>query len=622
MCGIAGIFSYDISAPSVSSDELLRIRDNMIHRGPDGSGIWLSKDKSVGLAHRRLAIIDPRPEGDQPMWTSDGNCVIIFNGEIYNYLELKNELQAQGFLFKTGTDTEVIINLYLRDGEKMCNKLRGMFSFAIFDLKKKRVFLARDSFGIKPLYFYDDGKTLRFASQVKALLAGNNIKVEPESAGHMGYWVWGYVPEPWTLYKGVVSLEPGSWLSIEYGGNKKTGQFETVKEMITGQFSKNSQSLTKESSYGGSIDDNSHYSSLREAIMDSVKHHLISDVPVGVFLSAGIDSSTLVAIASEFKSNIHTVTLGFKEYEGTDSDETILAKKIAQKYGSQHSTIWIDRDDFESDLSGFLNSMDQPSTDGVNTWLIARAASQLGLKVAISGLGGDEFFGGYPSFHQIPRIVSLAKLFQNQPKIGRFIRKASKPLLQHFTSVKYASIFEYGASWEGAYLLRRATRMPWELDLLLNSDQYGTKYSKEFISDGLKKITETLSSNIELDDFKNPHAVISYLESTHYMRSQLLRDTDWAGMAHSVEIRVPIVDKNFLTFIYDGSNAFNSKIYLKKDLANCANPPLFQDILSRPKTGFTVPVKKWIMRNNLKIKQQHGQRDWQNYVMTNFYKSV
>ena len=618
MCGIAGIFSYEITAPSVSEDELLLIRDNMITRGPDGSGIWISKDQRVGLAHRRLAIIDPRPEGDQPMWSINGDCSIIFNGEIYNYLELKKELQEQGYLFHTETDTEVIINLYLRDGENMCSKLRGMFAFTIFDRRKKRVFLARDSFGIKPLYVHDNGKTLRFASQVKALIAGKNIKVTPESAGHMGYWIWGYVPEPWTLYKGIISLEPGTWLSIDYDGNKNTGQFQNVKEMITSQFLKNNNG-TKKSVYLECDDDKNQYKSLREAIKDSVEHHLISDVPIGVFLSAGIDSSTLVAIASEFRSNIHTVTLGFKEYEGTDSDETILAEKIARKYGSHHTTIWIDSSDFKSDLKEFLNSMDQPSTDGVNTWLISRAASKLGLKVAISGIGGDEFFGGYPSFHELSRITSLAKVFKNYPKIGRLIRRTTKPLLQHFTSVKYSSLFEYGTTWNGAYLLRRATRMPWELDSLLNSSIYGTKYTKEFISDGLEKITESFHLNEDFDDFNSPHAIVSCLESSNYMRSQLLRDTDWAGMAHSVEIRVPIVDKNLLMFISNSSNSLNSKKYLKNDLALCANPPLFQDILSRPKTGFTVPVKSWIMKNNVEKKHQRGQRDWQNYILTNFF---
>ena len=614
MCGIAGIFSYDLSAPSVSSEELLRIRDKMINRGPDGEGVWLSEDKTIGLAHRRLAIIDPRPEGDQPMWSNDGRCAITFNGEIYNYLELKEELEAQGFLFNTGTDTEVILNLYLRDGENMCSKLRGMFSFGIFDVEQKRLFLARDSFGIKPLYLYDDGKILRFASQVKALLAGKNINSEPESAGHIGYWIWGYIPEPWTLHKGIMSLEPGTWLSIEYGGNKKTGKFETVKTMIQSQYPKN-DIQTKDLIDLSNV--NEEYNSLRDAIKDSVKHHLISDVPIGIFLSAGIDSSTLVAIASEFKSQIHTVTLGFKEYQGTYSDETILAEKIANQYGSQHSTIWIDINDFEQDFIEFIDSMDQPSTDGINTWLVSRAASQLGLKVAISGLGGDEFFGGYPSFHQLHKIIKLNKFFHIKPKLGRIIRKAIKPLFQNFTSIKYASLFEYGSTWEGAYLLRRATRMPWELDSLLDLEFHGAKYTKEFMLEGLNKIEKTLFHINELD-FLNNHATVSYFESSHYMRCQLLRDTDWAGMAHSLEIRVPLVDKNVLTYLYMNSYILNTKPYLKKDLANCASPPLLPDILSRSKTGFTVPVKAWFMKKKTNKKIQHGQRDWQNYVMANF----
>lgn len=615
MCGIAGIFSYDINAPSVSPEELIRIRDNMVHRGPDGKGIWLSEDKTIGLAHRRLAIIDPRPEGDQPMWSNDGNCVITFNGEIYNYLELKEELEAQGFVFKTGTDTEVILNLYLRDGESMCGKLRGMFSFGIFDLEQKKVFLARDSFGIKPLYFYDDGKTLRFASQVKALLAGKNINSVPESAGHIGYWIWGHVPEPWTLYKGLVSLEPGTWMSINYGGLRQKNKFSTVESMISKKFVRNNFESQNKIDFE---DFNVKYDSLREAIKDSVKHHLISDVPVGIFLSAGIDSSTLLAIASEFKSKIHTITLGFKEYRDTYSDETILAEKIAKHYGSKHSTIWIDLDDFEKSLKDFVKSMDQPSTDGINTWLISRAASDLGLKVAISGLGGDELFGGYPSFSQLPRIISLNKRFRIKPNLGRLVRKFSTPFLRKFTSVKYASLFEYGSTWRGAYLLRRATRMPWEIFSMEGKELNGVKYSKEFISDGLNKIEETLSNKYE-PTFIDSHTTVSYLESTNYMRSQLLRDTDWAGMAHSMEIRVPIVDRDLFSYIYSGCYAKNEMHYQKKDLASCAKPQLLSDILSRSKTGFTVPVKSWILRKKNLKKVQHGQRDWQNFVMGNFF---
>jgi len=621
MCGIAGIFSYDSSSPIVSKDELLRMRDNMIKRGPDGSGIWFSEDQNIGLAHRRLAIIDLRPEGDQPMWSDDRTCAIIFNGEIYNYLELRKELIGQGYIFNTETDTEVIINLYLRDGQDMCKKLRGMYAFAIWDLRNKNIFLARDPFGIKPLYIYDNGNTLRFASQVKALLAGGNIKTSPEPAGHMGYWIWGYVPEPWTLYKDIVSLEPGTWMSIDCKANKKTGKFHSVKDMITSKFTKNSNTKPETLSFNESKNKRIQYETLREALLDSVKHHLISDAPLGVFLSAGVDSSTLTAIAAEFKSKIHTVTIGFKEYRETYSDETILAEKIARKYGTKHSTIWISRDDFENVFPDFIDSMDQPSTDGINTWLISRAASELGLKVAISGIGGDEFFGGYPSFYQLPRITNLTKMFRYMPKVGRTVRKAIKPFLQHFTSVKYAGLFEYGPTWVGAYLLRRATRMPWETDFLLNSELNGVIYTKEFISNGLEKFTEIFKSNHELKDINSPHAIVSYLESTQYMRSQLLRDTDWAGMAHSLEIRVPIVDKNILTYIYDSVDDIDSKTYLKKDLANCAYPHLLSEIMSRPKTGFTVPVKDWIMQNNPE-KKQRGQRNWQSYVISNFFKSV
>ena len=207
MCGFAGIFAYSNNAPPVQDAELLRIRDQMLHRGPDGEGLWISPDKRIGLGHRRLSIIDLSENGAQPMASLDGRYQIIFNGEIYNFKELRSELQAQGFIFRGHSDTEVLLALYAQKGEAMCSLLRGMYAFAIWDNITQSLFMARDPFGMKPLYWHDDGKTIRFASQVKALLAGGGIKTEPEPAGVVGYWIWGSVPEPFTLYKDLLSLE-------------------------------------------------------------------------------------------------------------------------------------------------------------------------------------------------------------------------------------------------------------------------------------------------------------------------------------------------------------------------------------------------------------------------------
>jgi asparagine synthase (glutamine-hydrolysing) len=229
--------------------------------------LWISADKRVGLGHRRLSIIDLSENGAQPMASLDGRYQIIFNGEIYNFKELRSELQAQGFIFRGHSDSEVLLALYAQKGEAMCSLLRGMYAFAIWDNLTQSLFMARDPFGMKPLYWHDDGKTIRFASQVKALLAGGGIKTESEPAGVVGYWIWGSVPEPFTLYKDLLSLEPGTWLKIERDGKRKSGNFQSLFDL----FSKSS-SIT------------SRYSSLREAMLDSVRSHLVSDVPIGIFL--------------------------------------------------------------------------------------------------------------------------------------------------------------------------------------------------------------------------------------------------------------------------------------------------------------------------------------------------
>src|ERR1019366_4827611 len=230
MCGIAGIFAYRDPAPPVDRDELLRIREAMIKRGPDGAGLWVSDDGRIGLAHRRLTIIDLTDGGAQPMATADGNFRIIFNGEIYNYRELRKELEAKGYRFHSASDTEVLLHLYADRGEDMVHALRGMYAFALWDERRKGLFLARDPFGIKPLYYADDGRTLRFASQVKALLCGGAITRDPEPAGHAGFFVWGSVPEPFTLYKAVRAIPAGARLWVDGGGPRGPTAFFSIAE--------------------------------------------------------------------------------------------------------------------------------------------------------------------------------------------------------------------------------------------------------------------------------------------------------------------------------------------------------------------------------------------------------
>jgi asparagine synthase (glutamine-hydrolysing) len=585
MCGVAGIFGYSHDAPAVDTDELLRIREQMVRRGPDGAGLWISSNRRVGLAHRRLAIIDLTPDAAQPMASADGRYQIVFNGEIYNYRELRDELRRQGVLFRSLSDTEVLLQLYAREGAAMCRRLRGMYAFAIWDTQQQSLFLARDPFGIKPLYFNDDGRSFRFASQVKALLAGGAIARDADPIGESGYWIWGSVPEPHTLYAGIKAFAPGTSLKLCRDGRRERQEFDSVAGMLE-----------------DAREDQPPATSLRESMLDTIRHHLIADVPVGVFLSAGIDSATLAALASRCEATLNTLTLGFEEYRGTPADETLLAETVARRYGTRHQTIWIRQSDFEGALDSFLEDMDQPSIDGLNTWLVARATAHAGLKVAISGLGGDEFFGGYPSFRQVPLLRRYARPFCGVPGLGKMLRRLSAPVLGKLTSQKYAGLLEYGASWEGAYLLRRAVRMPWELGSESKTSEF-------------ERPTTVVDDALRAEG--SPQAIVSWLEATLYMRNQLLRDSDWAGMAHSVEIRVPLVDRELLRYVASQRRA--GRVLTKQDLSATASPALPKELINRAKTGFTVPVRDWMRRTGSLTGTQRGLRDWQAQVAEAFF---
>ncbi len=524
MCGIAAIFAYDSNAPAVDRGELMAIRDRMASRGPDGAGEWFDAEKRIGLAHRRLSIIDLSDTGSQPMLLAERKLAIIFNGEIYNYRELRAALEQKGHVFKSTSDTEVLLRLYMHRGEAMVEELRGMFAFAIWDGEKRGLFLARDPFGIKPLYLADDGKTFRAASQVKALLAGGKIETAPDPAGHVGFFLWGHVPEPYTLYRPIRSLPAGTALWINQDGSRRERKFCSITEIFAQAERANSPLLAPRAL-------------LRSALSDSVAHHLIADVPVGVFLSSGLDSTTIAALAAEQGGTLRTVTLGFGEYRGTPNDEVPLAESVAKQYGAQHQTLWVTRSDFQSEGERLFDAMDQPSTDGVNTYFVSLAAKRASLKVALSGLGGDELFGGYPSFTQIPRSVSALGWLGTPGPIGKAFRVVAAPVLKQFTSPKYAGLLEYGGCYGGAYLLRRGMFMPWELPEILDGEIARRGWAE---LQALVRLDETVAG------LRSPRARVSALEMCWYMRNQLLRDSDWAGMAHSLEIRVPLVDVSLL----------------------------------------------------------------------------
>lgn len=596
MCGIAGTFAYHYAAPLVDRDELRVIRDHMIARGPDGSGEWYSEDGRVGLAHRRLAIIDLSERAAQPMAGADGKMIISYNGEIYNYHELKQELEAKGYSFRTESDTEVLLHLYADRGEAMLDDLRGMFAFAIWDARKEALLLARDPYGIKPLYFADDGWTCRFASQVKALLTTEKVSRLPEPAGLVGFYLFGSVPEPWTLYQEIRAVPAGSYQWVDATGPQVPVAYFSVSRVWV------------DAEQADPVDEKQLQALVHDAVLDSVRAHRVADVPVGAFLSAGIDSGALVGLMTELSTtnrNLKTNTLAFEEFCGTHADEAPLAEKAARYYGTDHTTRTVNEQEFLDDLPKILAAMDQPSIDGINTWFVSKAASEAGLKVAVSGVGGDELFGGYPSFRDIPEWVKRLWLPTHVPGLGwasEQLFAAFAPLFPRI-SPKAVSMLRYGGDWSGAYLLKRGLFLPRELPDLVG---------KEVAHEGLHRLKPMQYIKGQYDQMSRvtrsggvtagkprhqavtskPYGLVSLLESTLYLRNQLLRDTDWAGMAHSLEVRTPLVDAWLLRRLAGPLLAAKTG-YPKRLLADSPSKQLPGEISSRAKSGFTTPIADW-----------------------------
>ncbi len=592
MCGINLIFGYGDDAPPVDEAAVLATRDAMQPRGPDGAGLWVDEGRRVGLGHRRLAIIDLSEAGAQPMHTADGKLTITYNGEIYNYRELKAELEAEGVAFHSDSDTEVMLHLYRRDGPAMLECLRGMFALAIWDADKQGMLLARDPFGIKPLYMADDGRTLSAASQVKALIAGGVAPGSANPAGHVGFFLLGYVPEPHTLHANITALPAGHWRWIDRNGGDRTECYADIARIVT-------EATPATDS-----------ANLAAALADSVTAHLVADVPVGVFLSAGLDSTTIAALATQSaKTSLRTVTLGFEEFKGSIHDEVPLAEEMARALGSDHTTVWVSGSDFAEAASDVLAAMDQPSIDGVNSYFVAKVTAGTGLKVALSGLGGDELFAGYPSFQQVPALVSRFGWLGRMGGPARLLRRLTAPVAGRLTSPKYAGVAEYADSIARGYFLRRSLYMPWELASVLDRDMV-----RQGLADlGLDaRMARTANG-------ARPRQALSALELSWYMRSQLLRDADWAGMAHSLEVRVPLVDIALLRTVTPLIASRNPPG--KRDMAAAPATPLPDAILNRPKTGFSVPVRDWLMQGALAdaaatadSNAQRGLRGWSQHV--------
>jgi asparagine synthase (glutamine-hydrolysing) len=586
MCGISGIIVYHPASGAVDADELARITNAQARRGPDAEGFWFSGDHRVGFGHRRLAVIDLTATANQPLLSHDRRYITVFNGEIYNYRELRAKLAAFGARFRTNSDTEVIIESYRHWGDTMLSKLRGMFAFALFDCLDNRLLLARDAYGIKPLYYSNDGYSLRFASSLKALRQGNLASNDPDPAGVAGFLLMGSVPEPYTIYQAARLLPAGHFLEIAEGVCGKPRLYTSVA------------TIWRQGEMGNKgINADEANERITVAVRDTVAHHLVADVPVGAFLSAGVDSGALVGLASNLTNvPITTITLGFADFKGTASDETVLAEEMARRYGTWHQTVWIGDATIRADIPKILAAMDQPSIDGLNTWLVSQAASQCNLKVVLSGVGGDELLGGYGHFHTLPRWRHWLAAMDKIPLFSRTAANFARMMANlHLLPPKMPALFRFGTSLAALYFAQRGLFMPWEIEAIIGKDMARTGLAAltppDFLAGNFAEINTPVPGKGPTSDF----AQIAALDSCNYLRNQLLRDSDWASMDHSLELRTPLVDTVLLEQLAPVLPHCPQGWRRKRGLAAAPLPPLPETVVSRAKSGFSLPMFRWML---------------------------
>ncbi|KAB8317542.1 asparagine synthase (glutamine-hydrolyzing) [Tolypothrix campylonemoides VB511288] len=558
MCGIAGILTVHQYQDALETI-IRRMETAIQHRGPDDSGIYISSEKQVALAHTRLAILDLTKAGHQPMSTADRRYWITFNGEIYNFQQLRSNLLAQGEQFYSQTDTEVILKLYQKMGFNCVDHLRGMFAFAIWDDWEKTCFLARDPLGIKPLYYWKSGSTLVFASELRAILASGLPAVNMSRSGLYGYLMSGSVPEPYTLIEGVHCLPAGHWLYWQPAGvsTKQYWQINFTPATISPQEAKEK---------------------VREALVDSIQHHFVSDVPVGIFLSGGIDSTIILALAKTQNKQLRTYSVAFEE---TQWNEGEIAKKIAKEFGAEHTEYKVTASSAKQLLPKFLEAIDQPSIDGFNTFCVSKVTRQSGTKVVLSGLGGDELFAGYHSFKKIPQMVAWGQQMQAIPLVATGVGVG---LARWGTSSKMKRLGDFLQQTPTSAAAYRSFRG-------IFSHTEACAIAHQYLPDKSLPINYAIISNYHgqtptLED------EVSFLELSCYMRNQLLRDSDVMSMSWGLEVRVPLVDHVLLEAV--ASVPSHIRLASGKQLLIAAVPELPKWVINRPKRGFAFPFKQWM----------------------------
>jgi asparagine synthase (glutamine-hydrolysing) len=556
MCGIAGAFIHSTRTAAA------RIVGNMvralIHRGPDSQGTYSDATQfwTIGLGHTRLSILDLSDDGWQPM--SSNGCVIAFNGEVYNFSELRSELEKTGYRFRSRTDTEVILAAYQHWGPESFARLRGMFAFAIWDESRQKLILARDWCGIKPLYFVHQEGLFLFASEVRALLATGLVPRRLDRAGVNSFLCFGSVQEPHTIIDGIRALPPGHYMTADFSG----------KQIISNsrKIAKPAVCISEKLSYDEAA------RTVRDSLHEAVGLHLVSDVPVGVFLSGGIDSSAIVALVSQIASEPpRTFSLVFENDQ--ELSESAYSRLVAKRFGTDHTEFLLSDSELLGLLPGAFAAMDQPTMDGTNVFAISHVARSTGIKVALSGLGADELFGGYPSFDRMHYLLRLRWLICNGQGL---LNLAALPSLSP-TLWKATHLAACGANPNAVYEISRRLFIPEEVHRLMPG-----------------AVGLALSARC-LDGTSDAINVISKNEVFGYMANTLLRDTDSMSMAHGLEVRVPFLDTVFAQYVMTLPGSWKGGGPTPKRLLIDALGSLIpEEIWKRPKRGFALPFRQWL----------------------------
>ena len=571
MCGIFGVVSRGALLPA---DLLAKATRSLTHRGPDDSGTFIlnAADEEIGFAHTRLSIIDLSPLGHQPMQDPVSGNWIVFNGEIYNFGELRKELEGAGVEFKSHSDTEVILAAYRVWGESCLTRLGGMFAFALWDAARKLLLLARDPMGIKPLYYHQSRENFIFASEVRTLLQTGLVPRKLDSTGVLSYLEFGSVYEPWTIVEGVMAVPPGHVLTVD----KRSVSIREYWNPLQAA----SRAESDASSGNGSATGNR----LSEILRDAVLSHLVSDVPVGVFLSGGIDSSALVAVLSHNGVRANTFSLVFQEEEFNEGQ---YSREVARRFGTEHHEISVSQQDTLAVLPEALCAMDQPTIDGINTYLVSAKTRAAGVKVALTGLGADEMFAGYSNFRRVPKMELFSKRFGRLPGLARRPISASVALFagKHDRSRKLAELATGHASIVHPYFLVR---------MLFGAAERGALFGASF-EESERALESVLLESIARSAALDPVNRVSYLESHFYMRNTLLRDSDFMSMAHGLELRVPFLDRALVEacFRIPGERKLQGDSPKGLLLASLG-VELPRDVVNRPKRGFTLPFERWL----------------------------